>query len=66
VALERAGFGTEARCRSGRCGYCDAKLNFGSVFVPEYWRDQEQNKDGDVIHVCCSFPTSDIEITLTP
>jgi len=34
--------------------------------MPEYWRDQEQNKDGDVIHVCCSFPTSDIEITLTP
>lgn len=65
VALERAAFRPEARCRSGSCGYCGAKLNSGSVFVPEYWCNQEQKRDDHIIHICCSFPTSDVEITLT-
>ena len=64
VALERAGLHPEARCRSGCCGYCGAKLESGSVFTPEHWKKQERKEEVGVIHVCCSFPLSDLEIVL--
>lgn len=64
VALERAGHSPEARCRSGRCGYCGARLESGSVFCPEHWRDPGKATGEEMIHVCCSFPLSDLEITL--
>lgn len=64
VALERAGLYPEARCRSGCCGYCGAKWKAGSVFTPERWKKQERVEEAGVIHVCCSFPLSDLEIEL--
>lgn len=62
IALERAGIPTQARCRSGQCGYCGAKLLSGQVFVPERWKRKETD---DVLHPCCSFPLNDLEIRLS-
>lgn len=61
VALERAGLRPEARCRSGRCGYCLARLAQGEVYVPAAWDTRTpQQKAERKIHPCCSFPLSDV------
>ena len=61
VALERAGVQPKARCRSGRCGYCLARLLAGEVYVPAAWDTRTpQQKAERKIHPCCSFPLSDI------
>lgn len=65
VALERAGLRPEARCRSGHCGYCEAKLLSGQVCVPQRWKDEENTPEREQgFHPCCSFPLSDLEIEL--
>lgn len=64
VALERAGIEKQARCRSGRCGYCASRLLSGRVFTPPRWNEQEHvRQEKTVFHPCCSFPLSDLEIT---
>ncbi len=65
VALERAGMDAEARCRSGVCGFCGSLLTGGEVFVPARWdtRTQEERARG-LIHPCCSFPLTDLALTL--
>lgn len=63
VALERAGMNADARCRSGHCGYCAAKLISGQVFVPERWEKMRPEGEPEgIFHPCCSFPLSDLEI----
>ena len=63
VALERAGINAEPRCRSGHCGYCGARKLRGRVFVPDRWsRVRPDGEPEDLIHPCCSFPLSDLEI----
>lgn len=63
VAMERAGLSPEARCRSGHCIYCRAKLTSGEVFVPARWDGStEEEKARGLIHPCCSFPLSDIRL----
>ncbi|MBQ9165553.1 MAG: 2Fe-2S iron-sulfur cluster binding domain-containing protein [Oscillospiraceae bacterium] len=59
IALERAALHPEARCRSGHCGYCEAELLSGQVFVPERWRQTDH-----AVHPCCSVPLSDLEIEI--
>ena len=65
VALERAGLTYKARCRSGACGACLSHLDQGSIFVPARW-DTRCDKDVDegLIHPCCSFPLSNLKLTI--
>lgn len=65
VALERAGLSPEARCRSGVCGFCGSALAGGEIFVPTRWdtRTEEERARG-LIHPCCSFPLTDLALTL--
>lgn len=65
VSLERAGLYPEARCRSGHCGYCGAELLSGRVFVPARWQESVRTgKSPEKLHPCCSFPLSDLEISI--
>ena len=63
VALERAGLCPPARCRSGICGFCRALLVSGDVFIPTH-DDGRRHADKQLgyIHMCSSFPLSDLEI----
>jgi len=67
TALERGGVKAPARCRSGKCGYCRARLLGGKVFYPE---DQEGRRKSDLkfgfIHPCSSYPLGDLEIEIYP
>lgn len=62
VAMERAGISPPARCRSGQCGFCRSRLIQGSVFVPGGWKASDTKEEGDILHPCCSFPLTDLEI----
>lgn len=65
VALERAGLTYQARCRSGACGCCLSKMDEGAIFVPSRWDTRtDEELDEGLIHPCCSFPLSDIKLTL--
>ena len=61
VALERAGFAPRAYCRSGSCGFCQAKLLQGTV-----WTDPQRAAapTEGMFHPCCSFPRSALTIVL--
>ncbi len=62
-SLEKSGIAAPSRCRSGECGYCHAYLKSGEVYTPkktEYRRKADM--EFSFIHLCCSFPLSDIEI----
>lgn len=56
--LERAGFLTKARCRSGNCEACVVKLISGDVFIPE----DRLMKEISLIKLCSSFPLSNMVI----
>ena len=65
VAMERAGLAPEARCRSGHCGFCIMKLEEGTISVPEMWDERAENeKQSGLIHPCCSFPCSDLYLSM--
>lgn len=57
VALERAGIKAKSCCRSGKCGFCNSTLINGSCYVSEEYRQK-----GRKIHLCASFPASDLVI----
>ena len=65
TSIERAGISAPARCRSGECGFCHARLVKGKVYVPKSV-DGRRLADFDYgyIHPCCTFATTDIEIDL--
>lgn len=67
ASLEKNGINAPARCRSGECGWCRAKLSSGEVYVPQSV-DGRRLADFDYgyIHPCCTFPLSDIEIVISP
>lgn len=67
ASLEKNSIKAPARCRSGECGWCRAKLVKGDVYVPSTV-DGRRLADFDYgyIHPCCSFPLSDIEIVISP
>lgn len=64
-SLEKHGFATAARCRSGECGYCHSSLRSGSVIIPPEadHRRLADEKFGK-IHPCCTYPDGDIEIEI--
>lgn len=66
VAMERAGLNPEARCRSGYCIYCRARLAEGEIFVPTRWNGTtEEERERRLIHPCSAFPLSDVTLELT-
>jgi glycine betaine catabolism B len=63
VALERAGLEPPARCRSGECGWCRARLIAGDLFVsPMHDGRRIADRKYKWVHPCSSYPLSDIEI----
>ena len=59
-AMEYAGIAAESRCRSGRCGWCRAKLISGQVFIPT---DRAEPEAVGTIRPCVTYPLSDVIIT---
>lgn len=65
VAFERAGLNAPAKCRSGECGWCRARLVSGDVYAPELTeRRREYDRTAGYIHPCCAFPTSDCTVSI--
>lgn len=65
VALEKTGIKAPSRCRSGECGFCRSKLLSGDVFVvPDGDGRRAADKKLGFIHICSSYPLSDLEIEL--
>lgn len=64
-ALERAGYTAPARCRSGSCGFCRARLLAGDVYIPASV-DERRMADSDhgIIHPCCTFARSDLTLEI--
>ena len=63
--IEKNGLSVPARCRSGECGFCHSHLLSGKVYVPKHleYRRLADYKFG-CIHPCCSFPLTDLEISV--
>ncbi|MBR3767451.1 MAG: iron-sulfur cluster-binding domain-containing protein [Clostridia bacterium] len=65
--LEKNGISAPSRCRSGECGFCHSHLISGKVYVPEHleYRRLADHKF-NCIHLCCSFPLTDLVINVPP
>lgn len=65
--LEHNGIPAPARCRSGVCGWCRAKLVSGEVYIPKSV-DGRRMADFDYgyVHPCCTFPLGDVSIIVSP
>lgn len=62
-SLEKNGIAAPARCRSGECGWCHSKLVSGKVYAPALLEHRRAaDLDYNFIHLCCTFPLSDIKI----
>lgn len=65
VSLEKSGIKAPSKCRSGECGFCRSKLVSGNVFiVPDGDGRRAADKKLGFIHICSSYPISDLEIEL--
>ncbi|MBW2648487.1 MAG: iron-sulfur cluster-binding domain-containing protein [Deltaproteobacteria bacterium] len=65
VSLEKAGIGPDSQCRSGECGLCRSLLMAGDVFVrPDGDGRRAADKKFGYIHLCSSYPISDLEIRI--
>jgi len=63
--LEENGIATLSQCRSGVCGYCHSSLIKGSVFIPkEIDHLRMADRIYNQIHICSTYPISDIEIII--
>lgn len=63
VALERAGIKAPSHCRSGVCAWCSSRLVEGQLFMPELNdKRTEEEKAKGLVHVCASFPVSDLTL----
>lgn len=58
---ESVGVDPDFSCRTGTCTTCEAKLLKGTF---EYETEPYQEPTNGNILICCSIPTSDIEIAL--
>ncbi|MEE8808199.1 MAG: iron-sulfur cluster-binding domain-containing protein [Lactimicrobium sp.] len=62
-SLEKNGIAAPARCRSGECGWCHSRLVSGKIYSPKSMEHRRQaDKLFNYIHLCCSFPLSDLTI----
>ena len=63
IAMERSGIIAPSRCRSGECGWCRSKIISGTFLIPEGCdKRRHMDKTTDHVHVCISYPTSDLVI----
>jgi len=62
--LERNGIASPAKCRSGECSACRAKLLAGKVYELPDTGVREADRSRGYIHACVSYPLSDLEIRL--
>ena len=63
TSLEKAGLNAPNRCRGGVCGWCHSYLIKGEVKIniqKDYRR--EADKQFNYVHICITYPLSDIEI----
>ncbi|NCB52088.1 MAG: 2Fe-2S iron-sulfur cluster binding domain-containing protein [Clostridia bacterium] len=61
IALERAGYAVDSRCRSGECGWCRSLLIAGNIWYrPEGLAVRESDKSLGFVHVCSAYPMCDI------
>ena len=63
-SLERYGIVTPARCRSGACGVCRARVLAGRVFMPPDTAVRESDLDHGYIHTCVAYPLTDLELQI--
>ena len=62
-ALEKAGLGPAAYCRSGICGVCQATPMAGYFTVATDEAAERKMRDRyGTLHPCCSYPATDMEI----
>lgn len=62
-SLEKHGIAAPAHCRSGECGWCHSRLVSGEVYCPKQTEHRrEADYDHGYVHICCTFPLSDIVI----
>lgn len=62
TALERAGLNVPAKCRTGGCGFCHAKLISGKFTIPGADKRRLADSKFGYFHPCCSYPDSDMEM----
>jgi glycine betaine catabolism B len=63
VALERAAIAPPSQCRSGECGFCNAVLLSGDIFVsPENDGRRKAGIKYGQFHPCATYPVSGLEI----
>jgi ferredoxin-NADP reductase len=62
-ALEDSGIYIPSRCRNGSCGFCNSELVKGEVKIINDKRN-DADKALNLIHPCCTYPLSDIEIVI--
>jgi glycine betaine catabolism B len=66
VALERAGLEPPARCRSGECGWCRARLITGNLFIsPMHDGRRIADRKFQWVHPCSSYPLSDLALRVS-
>ena len=63
TATERAGLAALSQCRVGECGFCRSVVKRGE-FTVDAAHDRRTREDAEngVIHPCCTYPESDMEI----
>ena len=65
VALERAGIYVHTCCRSGVCGSCRGKVEAGQFYInPDFDVRRAIDKDFDYVHLCSTYPLSDMVIRI--
>ena len=64
VAMERAGLRVPSKCRAGGCGFCHSKLESGKFSIAGADKRRLADAKFGYIHPCCSYPDSDMEITV--
>ncbi|MDD2262369.1 MAG: iron-sulfur cluster-binding domain-containing protein [Clostridia bacterium] len=65
VAVERAKIKAPSLCRTGECGCCRSRLIAGDVFIVEDTDGRRMaDKKFGYVHICSSFPLSDLEIEI--
>lgn len=65
VALEKAGLEPAAYCRSSICGFCSSTVIEGSyILATDEDGVRTMDRRHGSIHVCCSYPTSDMELVV--
>jgi prolycopene isomerase len=62
TSLERAGYRAPCVCRSDACDACTMRLVSGQVFQPVDDLGLRTGHGGDMIHLCSSFPVTDLTI----